>query len=155
MTKDVLYRTTAILTGVILPIVMILFYPDMKSLSAFWETPFVSLFIIMNVVTAVFFFTLDNWRLPAILLVAVTAFPVTFFGHLHNILAISFFVSAGYAVLMSKRFSWLSIFFVFAIILSVRSLLWAEILAIDIISFYHGLVLWKREKINKKRLDNI
>ena len=155
MTKDVLYRTTAILTGVILPIVMILFYPDMRSLSAFWETPFVSLFIIMNVVTGVFFFTLENWRLPAILLVAVTAFPVTFFGHLHNILAILFFITAGYAVLISKRFNWLALFFVPAILLAFRSLLWGEILAIWIISTFHGLVLLKREKINKKRIDNI
>ena len=155
MAKDVLYRTTAILTGVILPITMVLFYPDMISLSAFWETPFVSLFIIMNVVTGVFFFTLENWRLPAILLVAVTAFPVTFFGPLHNILAIAFFVTAGYAVLISKRFNWLALLFVPAILLSFKSLLWGEILAIWIISTFHGLVLWKREKINKKRIDNI
>lgn len=134
---------------------MVLFYPDMKSLSAFWETPFVSLFIIMNVVTGVFFFTLENWRIPAILLIAVTAFPVTFFGPLHNILAVLFFIAAGYAVLISKRFNWLSIFFVFAILLSVRSLLWGEILAIWIISIFHGLVLLKREKINKERIDNI
>jgi hypothetical protein len=127
----------------------------MRSLSAFWETPFVSLFIIMNVVTGVFFFTLENWRLPAILLIAVTAFPVTFFGPLHNIIAVAFFVSAAYAVLISKRFNWLALFFVPAILLSIRSLLWGEILAIWIISIFHGLVLLKREKINKKRIDNI
>jgi hypothetical protein len=42
-----------------------------------------------------------------------------------------------------------------AIILSFQSLLIGEIIAIDVISVYHGMVLWKREKINKKRLDNI
>ena len=134
---------------------MVLFYPEKVSLSAFWETPFVSLFIIMNVVTGVFFFTLDNWRLPAILLVAVTAFPVTYFGPLHNILAVAFFVTSGYAVLISKRFNWLALLFVPAILLSVKSLLWGEIVAIQVISIFHGLVLWKREIINKKRIDNI
>lgn len=155
MNKDVLYRIITIAIGVTFPLIMFYFYPDKKSLSAFWETPMVALFIMMNTVTASFFYTLDNWRLPAILLMLTTALPVTYFGDLHNILAVLFFISAGYAVLTSKRFNWLAIFLVPAIILSFQSLLIGEIIAIDVISIYHGMVLWKREKINKKRLDNI
>ena len=155
MNKDVLYRIITIAIGVTFPLIMMHFFPDKKSLSAFWETPMVALFILMNVITASFFYTLEKWRIPAILLILTTALPVTYFGQIHNILAVAFFITAGYAVLTSKRYSWLAIFLIPAIIVSFKSLLLAEIIAIDVISIYHGMVLWKREKINKKRLDNI
>ena len=141
--------------GVVCPIIMMFFFPGKPSLSAFWETPAVSLFILMNVVTASFFYTLENWRLPAILLILTTALPVTYFGQIHNILAVLFFLSAGYAVVISRRWSWVGILFIPAIIVSMKSLLWAELIAIDVICLYHALALYKREEIMKKRNENI
>jgi len=114
----------------------------------------VPLFILMNIVTASFFFTLDNWRLPAILLVLTTAFPYTYYNSIHNILATMFFLTSSYAMIISNRYNWLTILLIPAVLMSFINVFWAEVIAIDTISLFHGLVLWKREKINKQRLKN-
>ena len=147
MSKDVFYRIFTIVLGITFPLIMISVFPETKSLSSFWNTSMVPLFILMNIVTASFFFTLDNWKLPAILLVLTTAFPYMYFNNIHNILAVMFFLTSGYALLTSKRL-------IPAVLMSFISVFWAEVIAIDTISLFHGLVLWKRENINKQRLKN-
>lgn len=154
MSKDVFYRIFTILLGITFPLIMISVFPGTKSLSSFWNTSMVPLFILMNIVTASFFFTLDNWRLPAILLVLTTAFPYTYYNSIHNILATMFFLTSSYAMIISNRYNWLTILLIPAVLMSFINVFWAEVIAIDTISLFHGLVLWKREKINKQRIKN-
>tara|TARA_R110000751_G_scaffold154645_2_gene259699 strand:- start:3 stop:248 length:246 start_codon:yes stop_codon:yes gene_type:complete len=77
-----------------------------------------------------------------------------YFNNIHNILAVMFFLTSGYAMLTSKRYNWLTVLLIPAVLMSFISVFWAEVIAIDTISLFHGLVLWKRENINKQRLKN-
>ena len=146
-----MYRVLAMILGIFCPMVMIICYPDIKSLSGFWNTPMVPMFIIMNIVTAYFFYLLPNWKFAAVVLFLLTAFPIGFFDTFHNILAVLFFVACMYAIAQSTRYSWLVFPFIIAIIIAAKSLFWAEVVSIYVICAYHLLTLRKRVKLVKQR----
>ena len=137
--------------GILCPMIMILSFPEIKSLSGFWNTPLVPLFVIMNIVTAYFFYLLPNWKVSGVLLFLLTAFPVNYFNQFHNVLAVVFFISCMYAISKSSRYSWLVFPFIVAVIVSAKSLFWGEVIAIYVICTYHLLTLRKRVKITKQR----
>ena len=149
-----MYRVLAMILGILCPLVMIIAYPEISSLSNFWNTPLVPLFIIMNIVTAYFFYLLPNWKVSGVLLFLLTAFPVNYFGQFHNILAVIFFISCMYAIAQSSRYSWLVFPFIAAVIISAKSLFWGEVASIYIICTYHLLTLRKSVKITKQRKNS-
>ena len=145
-----MYRILAVTLGLLCPIVMILSFPEIRSLSSFWETPAVTLFIIMNITSAYFFYLLPKWKIPAVSLFLVTAFPVTYFESMHNLFAVIFFLSCFWAIAKGNRFNWLAIPYFCGAVIMPLSLFWGEVLCIYIISLYHLLALRKVIIVEKK-----
>jgi hypothetical protein len=95
------------------------------------------MFIITNALVSFFFFKLEKWRIPATLLLLLTAFPVCDYFVLHNILAISFFIFSGVSLWSIKKFRfYLGIFLLSALFLF-DGLFWAETWGIITLVFYH------------------
>lgn len=153
MNKDIVYRLLAMFLGIFCPLVMVAWIPDQVSLSDYFDTPAVPLFISMNIVTAYFFYLLPNWKIPGVLLFLVTAIPVQYYMVLHDIIAILFFISCIAAVWKSNRYRFLIVPFIFSISTIPFSLLWAEIFGIWSICAFHLLMVWERNRIQKEKKE--
>ena len=147
-------RTLAIAMALIVPIICILTQGLLISYSKYWETPMQPLFILSNVITAYYFFEYERWKPSACFLVLLTAFSVTSFGPIHNILAVLFFTSCFVALVKSNHFGWTVIPYTTSLLLLSYNMMIAEILAIGVLSLYHGLILFKIKRINKQKQIN-
>tara|TARA_R110000803_G_scaffold188606_1_gene251069 strand:+ start:1519 stop:1992 length:474 start_codon:yes stop_codon:yes gene_type:complete len=147
-------RTLAIAMAIIVPIICISTQGLLRSYSQYWETPMQPFFIISNVVTAYYFFEYDRWKPSACLLLLLTAFSVSSYGTIHNVLAVLFFVSSFIALLKSNHYSWAVIPYTVALILLFFNMMLAETLAISVLALYHGLILYKIKRINKQKQIN-
>lgn len=127
------------------------------TLSNLVTTEWEALFISMCAFTSLSLFNIAKWRLPAILILLVAAFPATKYETLHYIWAILFFIIAYYKILIAKRYNWLALTLIpgCAILLqksfSGISLLYFEAIAIPTIVIYHTCYLILRLRISKKR----
>lgn len=153
MNKDLIYRILAMVLGIACPLIMISWFPEVKSLSGFFETEAVPLFIVMNIVTAYFFYLLPNWKISGVLLFLVTAVPLHYYKHLHDILAVLFFISCIFAVWKSNRYRFLIFPFMISISIIPFSLLWAEISGIYSICIFHTLMVWERNRLQKEKKE--
>ncbi len=133
----------------ITPLILVLGYGPLQSLSQYWETPYQALFILSNIITSYFFFSIPNWRTPSLLLLLLTAFSVEHYVSIHNFLAVSFFIACAITLKTALRFK--NYFYLFLIALCVMpfSLLYGEIICILVLAAYHGKIL-----LYKHRLDN-
>ena len=144
-------RMLTIAAAVIVPIICILTQGLLTSYSQYWETPIQPLFILSNVTTAYYFFEYDRWKPCACLLLLLTAFSVSAFISIHNILAVLFFISCSIALIRSNHFSWTVIPYTVSLLLIPYNMMIAETLAIGVLSLYHGLILFKIKRINKQK----
>ena len=96
-------------------------------------------------------FSLQHWKVPALCLLLLTAFPHNTFATTHNILAISFFITAGYAMLKSRRFRTLFAIYLLGIPIAMINLLYGEIVSILCLCVFHGALLYKYHKILIKK----
>ncbi len=142
-------RLAAILTAALTPFILITWFDQQESLSQYWATTGQPLFIIANVITAYFFFTIKEWRIPSYLLVSLTAFSVESFVVTHNILAILFFAAAGYSLYQIKRLKWYFVAYVLCLPLLSYSLLHAEIGGILVLCAYHAHILIYKQILMK------
>jgi hypothetical protein len=142
-------RMLAIAAAVIVPVICISTQGLLTSYSQYWETPIQPLFILSNVITAYYFFEYDRWKPSACLLLLLTAFSVSAFGTIHNILAVLFFISCFVALIRSNHFRWTVIPYTISLLLLGYNMMLAETLAIGILSLYHLLILFKIKRINK------
>lgn len=149
MNLGVLIRLAAIGFAAITPFMLILFFGLESSLSTYWLTAGQPLFILANVITSYFFFTIKEWRMPSYLLVLLTAFSVQSFPMTHNILAVLFFIAAGYSFYHIKRLKWYFILFVSCLPLLSYSLLHAEIGGILVLCAYHAHILIYKQILMK------
>lgn len=145
-------RLGVVLLALLLPIITIFVFGwEFKSYSKLWGTELEWLFIIVNASTSFFFYSLDKWRMPAVLLLLLTAFSTDQFDLLHNVFASLFFISCIYPLYSKKLF--LSLYLgssVFALI----SLFYFEMVATYVICLFHLnslYILWKFKNRNYER----
>ncbi len=143
-------KVFAVLLSAISPFILMICYGMLGSISQYWDTSLQPLFILSNIITAYFFFSLKNWRIPSLFLVLLTAFSWEQFSLVHDIFAILFFGTCLWSLWNSGRFliffylMWLSVF-----IMSF-SLLWGEIVGILILSSFHLKVILYQNSLLKR-----
>ena len=142
-------RLSAILIAAFTPFILITCFEQQESLSQYWATSGQPLFIITNVITAYFFFTIKEWRIPSYLLVSLTAFSVESFVITHNILAILFFAAGAYSLYQIKRLKWYFVAYVLCLPLLSYGLLHAEIGGILVLCAYHAHILIYKQILMK------
>lgn len=123
----------------------------LPSISAYWQTPAQSIFVITNASVSYFLFNVKGWRISSVLLLLLTAFSVDFFETLHNILAILFFVVNLYPLYVNKRSRKYLIPYIGFSFLLFFGLLWYEIAAIYILGVSHTEMMLLKLKIEKAR----
>lgn len=154
--KDLIIRASLVTIALLAPFIYITISGEQESLSAYWRTPVQPMFLLVNVCVSYFFFVTKDWRIPGILLLLLTCIHLDVNKVVHNIFAVSFFVSTAYVIHKAKRYSWLSILLTCSTFFLFKSILWAEIPAIVIICVYHGLLLieWGKTLIKRKNLHH-
>jgi hypothetical protein len=135
-----------ILAG-IAPFIMLAVHGYMPSLSSYWTTDFQPLFIIANTVTAVLLYTIKNWKGSAYLLVLLTAFSTEMYPILHNLLAIVFFFVNLRPLFRANHYKYMKWIYLSSLIVLPFSMFYAEIIAIDALCIYHGLMLNRVYKV--------
>lgn len=156
--SEFLIKILVILISALYPFVLISVEGELVSISQYWNTSLQPLFIVGNVVTAYFFFSIDNWKIPSFLLILVTAFSVKLYPITHNVVAIAFFLSCLIPLFKGKRFkAYIYLYFVSIFVGLMWGLLWLEIWGILILCSYHLHTLIytmniysKKDKIEKE-----
>ena len=135
---EYILKILIILISLFYPFVLLSIEGELLSLSQYWNTSLQPLFIVANVMTAYFFFGIDNWRFSSFLLVLVTAFSVKLYPIIHNVVAVMFFLSCLYPLFKSKRFKFYAYLYLLSpLIYLIWGLLYLEIYAIVILCSYH------------------
>ena len=146
---EFLIRITSVVFVAISPIILVLGHGPLQSLSQYWETPYQALFILSNIITSYFFFSIPKWRTPSLFLLLLTAFSVEHHATIHNLLAVIFFITCAFTLSQTVRFKNYFYLFLLAMCIMPVSLLYGEIIGIIILAGYHGKLL-----MYKHRLDN-
>lgn len=133
----------------VVPIILVVCHGPLYSLSQYWSTPYQPLFILSNAITAYFFFSTPNWRIPSFFLILLTAFSLEWYSNIHDILALCFFITCAHSLYNANRLNHYYVLFILALCIMPFSLLYGEILAILLLCGYHAQIL-----IYKHRLDN-
>lgn len=152
---DIFERLVTSVLAVLQPFIIYLCYGDLKSLSQIWTTPLQPMFIIINALVSFFFFKLEKWRIPAILLLLLTAFPVSNFFILHNVLAVSFFIFSGVSLWSVKRFRLYLLVYLISGLFLLDSLFWAETWGIITLVFYHIHIMLYTLFLSRQRSDSL
>jgi len=138
MVKWELYeRLLTSFLAVLQPFIIYILYGDNFTISTSWITPLQPLFIITNALVSFFFYKLDKWKIPAILLLLLTAFSVENHFMLHNILSVMFFIFSGISLLNLKKFRYYFLIFLMSLFFLYFGLFWVETWAILTLGVYH------------------
>lgn len=156
--QEFLVKLIVIIISFVYPFILLSVEGELGSISQYWNTPLQPLFITANVITAYFFFSLENWKLPSYFLVLLTAFSVQLYPITHDIIAVGFFVSCLLPLFRSRRFKFYCYFYLLSIVVGlIWGLLWLEIWGMFILCLYHSHTLiytmWiyhKKEKIEER-----
>jgi len=143
---DFIIRFSILIISFLIPFIMLFSYGKLNSISAYWESPLQPLFIISNALTTYIFVTLPKWRISALFLFLLTIFSVEYYGSLHNIFAVGFFIFNLYPLSSIKRYRFLMIPYILSIIW-LPDLFWMEVQAITVLCLYHLLLLLKLSKL--------
>lgn len=155
--SEFLVKFLVILISAIYPFILISIEGELVSISQYWNTSLQPLFIVANVMTAYFFFSIENWKIPSFFLVMLTAFSVKLYPISHDIIATLFFVSCLIPLFRSKRFRFYAyLYFISIPIGLLYGLLWLEIWGILVLCSYHlhslihtANIFYKKDKIEK------
>ena len=134
---DLLEKLFTSILAIINPILIHILYPSLPTVSQSWGTPLQPMFIISNVLVSFFLLKLPNWRVPAILLLLLTAFNTDDFYVLHNIFAILFFIFSAVSLGSLHRLNYYVILYLGSICVMPLGLYWVETWAILTICLYH------------------
>jgi hypothetical protein len=143
---DKIIRFTILIVCFLVPFIMLLTYGKLHSISAYWESPLQPLFIVSNALTTYIFVSIPKWRISAIFLFLLTIFSVEYYGMLHNIFAVGFFIFNLYPLFSIKRYRFLTIPYVLSV-LWLPDLFWVEVQAIIVLCLYHFLLLIRLSKL--------
>lgn len=135
---EYILKILVILISLLYPFVLLSVEGELNSISQYWNTSLQPLFIVANVMTAYFFFGIENWRFSSFLLVLLTAFSVKLYPMIHNVVAIMFFLSCLYPLFKSKRFKFYSYLYLISPFVGlIGGILYLEIYSIIILCSYH------------------
>jgi hypothetical protein len=134
--KNIVPNLIGILISITFPFIIIQF-GDNQSLSAYWDTAAQPLFIIMNMVTAYFLVSSERWQFPALLLLLITAFNFADWPILHNVFAISFFVTSLLPIALGHRFHWYLIPYIIGGVVAYYNFLIGEIICVETLCAFH------------------
>jgi len=150
---DIQIKLFVVLLAGIAPVFMLIMSGYKPSLSTYWETSMQPLFIITNASTSYHMFAIRNWkwRPSAILLLALTAFSVTDYGTIHNVLAVLFFVVSALPLYFTNHYKNLIWIYIITLPVMIYDMLLGEILSIFVLCIYHGLILLRIKKIKDGR----
>ena len=144
-----LIKFLIIILSFISPLIMLITYGKMDSISSYWESPLQPLFILSNALTTYVFMDLPKWKLSGILLFMLTIFSVEYYPSLHNVFAISFFIVNLYPMYKLKRYRVFIIPYLLSCAL-LPNLFWCEVFAITVLCTYHLTLLLKVRKVIKE-----
>jgi hypothetical protein len=105
------------------------------------------LFIITNASTSYHLYGIKNWRLSAFLLLFLTAFSVTDFGMIHNVVAVLFFVVCIFPLYMARHYRFVFWVYLAALPVMIGNMFVGESIAVAALCLYHGLVLMKVKRL--------
>ena len=103
ITQEYLISAASMLLGIVTIITALFLQTPLSNLVA---TPYEFLYIMMLASTSLSLFRTPNWRLPAILILLVAAFPTPKYLHFHYIWSILFFMASYLQIFQAKRFSY-------------------------------------------------
>lgn len=149
--KDFLIRLFVIIIAIIAPFVYIASEGVLPSISTYWETPMQPMFIIVNASTSYFLFSMERWRIPAILLLFLTAFSVENYPDAHNFFAVCFFLMNIHSLFRSKRTHIPMLIYLCSVFFIFNGILYAEIFAISVLCITHLWLLICTWRIDIKR----
>ena len=153
--RNIFERLFTLFLAIIQPFIIYFLYGDNQAISRAWDTPLQPLFIITNALVSFFFFKIPKWRIPALLLLLLTSFPVTDYFVLHNIFAILFFIFSGVSLWSIKKFRYyLGVFLISALFLF-HGLFWAETWGIITLVVYHTHVLLYSLRLIRQRSNGL
>jgi len=78
MNFNVTIRLGAIVLAMLQPIIILLVCGEIISFSSSWNTVLQPLYIMTNAITSYFLFSVNKWKIPALLLLTLTAFSIDF-----------------------------------------------------------------------------
>lgn len=149
--KDFLLRLSVIIIATLSPFIYILCVGELPSISSYWNTFMQPMFIFINASTSYFLFSINKWRIPATLLLLLTAFSYDQYYIPHHVFAIAFFLYNIYPIYLSKKIRWVIIPYCGSAFLLFHSILYAEIFAIVVLCSIHMYGLIKYYRVVKKR----
>lgn len=152
---DIIERIVTSILATIFPFILKFNYPIVATVSQSWETPLQPMFIITNALVSFFFFKLPKWRIPAILLLLLTAFSVTDWCILHNIFAILFFIFSGVSLCSLHKFKNYLLLYLAAICVLPFGLYWVETWAIITLCIYHLHIIIHTLVISRNRPNSL
>lgn len=145
-------RLLVVIIGILQPFIILIVLGDIKSISSTWDTSLRSLFVIVNLLTSYFFFESHRWEVSGILLVLLTMFSVSSYPMVHNILAVSFFVSCFYPMYKLHKFRPYMIPYFIGIPIGLYfGLLWGEFWGAWVLCIYHGHIVIYMYRLGVKR----
>lgn len=152
-TKQEYYIRFAVIgLAVLTPLIFLLTQGYHQSMSLYWETSMQPLFILSNVLTAYYLYSIPRWKTSALFLLALTAFSISFCNPLHNLLSIGFFIANMYPLYKAKHFSICFYLYIFSCFIAPFNMMVMEIFAVTTLCLYHGLILNKIRVIQFKKL---
>ena len=146
-----LLRGGLILLGLIYPCIIYHWIGPLPSISEYFMTPAQPIFLLINAGTSFYFVTTKNWRIPGILLLALSCFSLDFYPTFHTVVAALFFVWSMFSIATGKRYSIISVGVLLSALGLYHSLFFAEVLAIFFICMYHFLILYDIYELQRKR----
>ena len=144
-------RACVIVLGLIYPCIMCRWIGPLPSISEYFATPAQPLFLLINAATSFYFVTTKNWKIPGILLLALSCVSLEFYPTAHTILAALFFIFCVISTLVGNRYRGLAIGMLLSALGLFHNIFLAEVLAIGFICTYHALILYDIYELYKKK----
>lgn len=148
---DYYIRMMVMVLATLSPLIFLVTQGYKPSLSSYWKTDIQPMFIIINATTSYYLYGITRWKPAAILLLLLTSFSVQDYATAHNILAVLFFLACLYPLHQNNHYNRLYFYLYLGTLpLMLVNLLLAESIAIIILCLYHGKILSRLYKIQKK-----
>jgi len=149
--KDYFIRIVVITLAFVFPFICLFYGEPRESVSKYFESSLLPLYIISNTLTAYLLYSLEKWKCPAIFLLFIVAFPVNPYPIIHNIFAYAFFISCFRPIYEHNRLKLYIIPYLFSLVFLFKSFFWSEVVCIITLCSFHGHLLYLKYKIDLKR----
>ena len=135
-------KILVIIIAFIQPIIILSVLGCVGSISMSCGSVLQPLFLFTNVATSFYFFQVERWKIPALLLFLLTIFSVNIYPISHNIIAICFFVSCIFGMTRGNYYKlFIAVYLLSLPIYYLTNFFWAEFFAVSILCTYHTRLL--------------